>query len=138
MNLKKNQKRVYVITGILQICIGLGAIPSGISLIIDPNGGILRLPLELIYNSPFQTYVIPGVILFVVNGLGSILGAIFSLRKHHLAGIITTCLGVALLIWMFCQLYWIGIITWIQPIYLFLGMIELMLGIYLVKKGHDF
>lgn len=127
---------LFSLTGILQICIGLGAIPSGIGFIIDPYGGNFRLTYELIIDTPFQTYLVPGIFLFLVIGLGSIGGATLSMTKHPLSGQAAVILGAALLVWMFCQFYWVGILSWVQFTYLVFGITEVILGFMLVHYLH--
>jgi hypothetical protein len=50
--------------------LGLGAIGGGGALIISPSGKLLGgLPLSILEKSPFDNFLIPGIILFVVLGL---------------------------------------------------------------------
>ena len=60
--------------GILQIFIGLGAVAGGVGLI---SGG-LKFPLEWLRRSPFTDYLIPGLVLLTVNGIGSLAGGVAS------------------------------------------------------------
>ena len=60
--------------GVLQAFIGLGAIGGGSMLIIDPSGNAIGLPVEMLQGSPFPDFLIPGVFLFTVIGLGSMVG----------------------------------------------------------------
>ena len=58
-----------ILAGVLLIINGMGALYGGLNLIVYPNGNSLQLPLEYLNHSPFNNYFIPGVILFVMNGL---------------------------------------------------------------------
>ena len=51
---------------------GLCALWGGGALIYDPTGEFLQLSADFIKNSPFPNYLIPGIILFVANGLLSL------------------------------------------------------------------
>ena len=44
--------------------LALGAIIGGGTLTISPTGKLLRMPLYLLEKSPFNNYLIPGIILF--------------------------------------------------------------------------
>lgn len=47
----------------------ISAVPSGFVMIIDPSGGILGLPLEILVDSLFKDFLIPGLFLFIVLGI---------------------------------------------------------------------
>ncbi len=50
--------------------LGLSSIGGGTLLIISPSGKLLGdIPLSLLKNSPFNNFLIPGIILFVILGL---------------------------------------------------------------------
>ena len=48
------------------------------------NGEPLRMPQTLLQYSPFHSYLIPGIILFVVNGLMSLLVLWLTVRAFGL------------------------------------------------------
>jgi hypothetical protein len=47
----------------------LSAIFGGGALVLDPSGGLLQMPLELLQHSPFPNYFLPGLFLLVVLGV---------------------------------------------------------------------
>ena len=120
--------------GALLLIVGIGAVAAGIELILKPNGSALGMSVELLEDSPFQSFLIPGIILFLINGLGSFLGAILSFKKHALSGKVTIVLGFAMIIWISAQIYWIGWINWMQTFFFLVGIIEVILGTF-VRKG---
>lgn len=54
----------------LEVLLGIGALGGGLVLMIAPRGEIMPLPLSALAGSPFDTYFVPGVILYGVLGLG--------------------------------------------------------------------
>ncbi len=54
-----NDKLANKLLWLLQLFIGVGAIFGGIGLIIHPDGSFLQIPIELLANSPFTSYLIP-------------------------------------------------------------------------------
>jgi hypothetical protein len=52
--------------------LGLGAAFGGGTLIISPSGKILGMPLSMLENSPFNNFLIPGIILFSILGLAPV------------------------------------------------------------------
>jgi magnesium-transporting ATPase (P-type) len=62
--------------------LGLSAIGGGGALIISPSGKLLGgLPLSILARSPFNDFLIPGIILFVVLGLFPSVLVYFLLKK---------------------------------------------------------
>jgi len=53
---------------LLLIFNGTGAIYGGWNLITHPDGSSLQMPLDLLKYSPFNDFLIPGIILFVTSG----------------------------------------------------------------------
>lgn len=117
--------------GALQVFIGLGAVPPGLSLIFDPSGAGLGMPQALLANSPFSSFLMPGIALLLVNGAGSLIGAAASFWRYRYAGEIAVALGLFLMAWIGLQVWWIGLSYWLQPLYFILGLIELALGLKL-------
>ena len=131
---KAGRLRIILGLGILQLLIGLGAVAGGVGLI---SGG-LKFPLEWLSRSPFTSYLIPGIVLLTVNGIGSLVGGIASLKRYRYAGEIAIVLGVFLALWIVIQVYWVGGVHWLHILYFALGLLELMLGLLLRKSFHVF
>ena len=130
--MKKSKGLINGLVG-LQIFIGLGAVGGGLLLILKPSGAILGLPLDILQNSPFSNYLVPGIILLLVNGLGSLGGAAASFQRYRYAGETAMALGVFLAVWIIFQVYWIADFHWVHALYLGLGLLELILGLLLRK-----
>ncbi len=111
-----------------QLFIGLGAVVGGLGLVLDPSGGNLGLPLAWLERAPFPDYLIPGLYLLLVNGVGSLVGSVLSWRRRHYAGEIGMALGALLMLWIIAQVWWIGLSHWLQPVYFSFGVVELSLG----------
>ncbi|MCF8357329.1 MAG: hypothetical protein K9H26_01135 [Prolixibacteraceae bacterium] len=122
------------ILGYLQVFIGMSAVAGGMPMILNPGGTDQGLTTEVLANSPFNDYLIPGILLFTINGLGSLAGAYFSLKERPFAGFAGIILGVALIIWIIVQVYYLGLSSWLQPLFFFVGVAELVLGILIFKK----
>ena len=121
-------KRLFIALGILQTFIGIGAVAGGLALVLDPSGGNLQMPLYLLDNTPFADFLVPGIVLFAVNGLGSLAGAVASFTRRRYAGEVAIALGAFLVAWILVQVYWIAGIHWLHWLYLSLGIVEALLG----------
>ena len=81
---------------VLTLVVGLLAVPCGIVLII--NG--LGMPRSILAATPFDSFLIPGLVLTVVVG-GTLLGAAWLIRvRHPRAWLASLAAGVILLGWI--------------------------------------
>lgn len=129
----KNHNALFYFTGVLQLFIGIGAVAAGIGFMMEPDGSNLSMSVELLKESPFKDFLIPGIVLFSVNGIGSLIGCFLSFKRHPSAGTAGMILGMVLIIWIVAQVYWIHLISWLQPLFFIFGMFEFILG-YLLNK----
>ena len=70
-----------IIATILLLFNAISALFGGWSLMIDQSGETLDMPIRFLEHSPFETFLVPGIILFVTNGLFSLLFAVMALLK---------------------------------------------------------
>ncbi len=122
------RKRLFNGLGALQAFIGVGAVAGGLGLALDPSGANLGLPLELLAETPFATFLVPGIVLFAVNGLGTLAGAAASFARHRYAGAAGLALGAFLVAWILVQVYWMAGFHWLHWLYRSLGIVEAALG----------
>jgi hypothetical protein len=117
--------------------LGLSAIGGGGALIISPSGKLLGgLPLSLLQNSPFDNFLIPGIILFVVLGLFPTV-LIFVLRKKtaspfsehfnffkdmHWPWSFSIYVGFALIIWLQTEMYFLQGVGWLHNFYMIVAI----------------
>jgi hypothetical protein len=121
----------------LHIFLGIGAIFGGGVLIVSPDGSILSMPLKMLQNSPFNNFLIPGLILFVGLGLLPLITAIFLISKKplkiaeklrlyketHWSWNSSLYVGFILIIWITVELYMIKGVAFIHVFYIFLGLL---------------
>lgn len=119
--------------GVLQAFIGLGAVAGGGALVWDSTGGILGLNLALLEGTPFGDYLVPGVVLLAVNGIGSLVGAWASFGRRRSAGVLGIGLGLFLMAWMVVQVRWIGF-GWLHLLYFVLGLVEAGFGVAWARR----
>jgi hypothetical protein len=128
-------KKYFIILGCIQAFVALGAIPAGYGYLSDTSGAGMGTSLELLKNSPLTSFLIPGLFLLIVNGFGNLAGAFLSFRKNAFAGKAGLLLGIILCLWLIIQVYWIGLISFMQPMFLVIGIIEALLGFLIIKKA---
>ena len=116
---------------VLELLLGLGAVAGGIALMVGPRGEIIPMSTSLLAGSPFPDYFVPGLILFVIVGVGTLAVAFLAWRENPWAPLLTVGVGGALLIWLFVEFAVIGYTSDppVQPVYLALGLVMLVVGV---------
>lgn len=115
----------YVLLAIvLELFTALGAIPVGLQLVRDPSGAAIGLPSAWIEASPFGTYLVPGLYLLLVNGVGMLVLAGLTLARHPASPWLTGVLGMGLIIWILVQ---IAVLPEVSPLQAAFGAIGVVL-----------
>lgn len=126
-----------IISLVLLAINGIGAIYGGLSLILDPSGESIQFPDGTLDNSPFTNYLIPGIILLVVNGVLSILTFILLIIKHKTGPGFLITQGILLGGWICMQMILLNM--FFAPFhvpFLMIGIIFLASGLYMRNKHH--
>jgi glucose dehydrogenase len=108
----------------LEVFTAIGAMPVGLMFLIDPTGGLIRMQPGWIEGTVFGSYFVPGLYLLFVNGLGMLVAALLTVRRHPTAPWLTGALGVGLIIWILVEIL-------VLPLTMFLTWIFLATGLAL-------
>jgi ABC-type proline/glycine betaine transport system permease subunit len=127
-------RRIEIILGIVLALVAVGAIPAGLAMIQKPDGSILHMPTDILQGSPFNDFLIPGIFLFGFNGLGSLAGAVLCFIHSRYSAISGLILGIGLVVWIIVQLLTTGLISWMQPAYFTIGLVEIILGLLIIRR----
>lgn len=116
--------------------LGTSAMVGAIGLLMDPSGKAMGLPPEILETIPFNSYLIPGLLLGLFNGLLSILFAILVIRKIRLQGWIVIFQGSVLMVWMTAELLMKMYYAPLTIPYYVVGIILLICGVLMLKADH--
>ncbi len=128
------KKRPAVFLGIIQLIIAIGAIPAGLAMVIEPDGVTLGMTTDILSDSPFENFFIPGLVLLIVIGMANAIGAFLAIRRDKYSGVFGVGLGFGLIGWTIIQIYFIGLVHFLQPLFLFIGVLEAVLGFVLISR----
>jgi len=114
---------------ILMLFQGISGLIGGIALVIDPSGELLQMPLSMLEGSPFDTFLIPGIILLTILGIFPmcvVYGLWVRLNRAWMGSLLVSA---ALIIWIGVEIWMVGYHTEppLQLIYGLLGLILLVL-----------
>ena len=122
--------KVFRLSAIILLVInGIGAVAGGIALIGDPSGRVLGWTTAMLEHSPFEDYLLPGIILFVFNGLLSMAVAFLTLKKRKYYSSYIILQGAVLCGWIIIQ---IMLIRDYHPLHLAF----LAIGLLLIACGY--
>lgn len=121
----------------MHIILGIGAIFGGLGLVIDPSGVLIKMPISILEYSPFENFLIPGIILLVMLGILPLIVSYGLIRKRqwkvidrfnlfpekHWSWTLSLYIGFILIIWITVQVYFISQIALVHEVYIFLGLI---------------
>jgi hypothetical protein len=105
------------------IWLGLGALAGGISLVLEPSGSIMHFDPLILAGSPFSDFLVPGLILGGLFGVGSLVVAAMGLRHHPLAPFLAFAIGCAQMIWIVVQLAIIETLSFLHPTMFLTGLL---------------
>ena len=148
--IKKVRNIFLLVIGILAV----GALGGGIVLMISPTGELMGLPLSEFKNLPFNSFLIPGIILFTVLGIIPSLVIIALLKRTesklaeqinifndmHWSWTYSIYIAFTLIGWIHIELIFLqGAVHWLQTFYMFYAVLIITLAllphiIYLYKK----
>ena len=125
---KPLMRKSRLLLGLLQLFIAIGGIAGGIGLVREPSGANLGITLAQLARSPFHDYLVPGLTLLFLIGVGNLISSGASFLRYRYTGELGVFLGGFLAVWIIIQVVWLGLVSWLQPFYFLLGCGELLLG----------
>jgi hypothetical protein len=103
---------------------------AGAWLAIGAKGG--GVPLEYLEHSPFDSFVVPGLVLGGVVGGTQGAAAIAVIARRRSALLLSAVAGFGMLIWIFVELAMLRHYSWLQTLYFLHGCSELLLVLALL------
>jgi len=103
-------------------------------MISNPDGGILKLSLNLLEGTPFKNFLIPGILLAIIVGGINLLAVLHNIKHQPnrynwaLAG------GITISGWIIGQMIVIHSVHWLHILYLGIGILIILLAYQLKGK----
>jgi hypothetical protein len=120
----ERQRRIVAAVNALA---GVGAIVVGAGLI----GGWIGMSTSYLADTPFDSYLIPGLLLIVIVGGALLIASYLAATRSNFALQASLASGFMLLGWISFEIMLIGMVNWLQPLMGATGVaIALMAVIY--------
>jgi hypothetical protein len=121
--------------------LGVSAAFGSILLVLNPTGARLQMPLSILQFSPFRDFLIPGLILGIVFGIGSFATivvlwfrpawsfgtALTRVTGEHWSWSAAVAVGLGQVIWIVTQMLMVHGTDWLQFVYGGLGLLIILL-----------
>ncbi len=121
----------------LHLFVGLGAMAGGLAAITDPETP-MGITVEALKNSPFRNFLIPGIVLFTVIGLGNLFSAAMYLAKTKYQGYISSVFSWALVIWIVIQCIMLWAVAFLHVLFFGIGLAQAALSAMLLFEHRLF
>lgn len=119
----------------LLLLTGVNAIIAGIMFIVDPSGGKMGMSTSYLVHSPFKTFLIPGIILLIVNGILNMVAGIAAIKKYNRYGMLILFQGLLLSGWIIIQVVLVKDINALHLVMLSIGIVLSATGFVLQRPG---
>jgi len=109
---------------VLLAFLGISSIAGAVPMLLDPHGQPWRIPQSSLIHSPFHSFLIPGLVLLVMNGLLSLVVLALTLRRGRDYGWWVAAQGAVLFGWLAVECVVLRVVA---PAHYFYGAVALAL-----------
>jgi hypothetical protein len=102
--------------------LGLGALAGGAALVAQPDGSVMHFDTTLLAGSPFSDFLVPGLILGGLFGIGSLVVAAMGLAHARPAPFLAFAIGCAQMVWIVVELAIIRELSFLHPTFFLVGL----------------
>jgi hypothetical protein len=127
-------KKIYGIQSATNLFVGIGALFGGIMALSDTSGTLYGASTDILKTGPFTTFLIPGLFLFFVLGLGHLVSFVSVKRKLRFHVYISGGAGCILMAWILIQCYVLQAIASLHVIFFLIGLLESSIALYMLVK----
>lgn len=120
----KGQKIVERVMIFLHILVGVGALAGGLAAITNPQAPMGLPAVEVLKNGPFTDFLIPGIILFSIMGIGNLLSALYVGMDVNVKVYMSGTIACALIIWIVVQCIILETINFLHILFFIIGVVQ--------------
>jgi len=122
------KKALKILTVSLLFFTAINALIAGALFIADPSGKLMGMTTGYLKDAPFSSFLIPGIVLFVVNGVLNISAGILTIRNHAAAARFVILQGLLLCGWIVVQILMVRDINALHIVMFSIGVVLVGLG----------
>ena len=128
-------KRLRTAAAGLLLITSISAIYAAIAFISDPSGAALGMTTEELVHSPFHNFLIPGIVLLIINGILPVIILILMLLRYTYYPQLILFQGVLLSAWIIIQVVMLRDLHIMHVIMITFGISLSLIGISLIHSS---
>lgn len=113
---------------VLLLVQGIGGLAGGLSLVLKPDGSIMKMPVSYLDGSPFSDFLIPGLVLLLVLGVLPLAAAAGLWLGRRWAWYAAVAVGAALMFWILVEITIVPF-SWLQPAFGVVGVLIFLIAV---------
>jgi len=121
--MSKNFARILAM--VVLVFLGITSVAGAVPMLRDPYGSPLSLPQSFLAHSLFHSYLVPGLVLLVCNGLLSLIIFVAVLKRQKRYGQWIFVQGIILAVWLLVEIAVLRFVIW--PHWFYGGVAGLLL-----------
>jgi hypothetical protein len=121
-------KIVRAVSRVALVFLAVSAIVGAVPLIKDPSGHSMSMPLTFLQHTPFHSYLIPGILLLVSQGLLSLAVLAVTVFCKRGSGWWIGFQGGMLFGWITIQVILVRQVIWLHYLYWGVGLLLIACG----------
>jgi hypothetical protein len=110
---------------------GITALFLGISMMSVPNGALLNIPVNLLSNTSFRDFQIPGLMLVITVSLPCLIALLFYIINHPSRFSWALGAGILTLSWVIAQYVLINGYLLFNALYFLMGLLVVIMAVQL-------
>jgi len=110
---------------------GVGAMAGGLGAVLNPTEP-MGMSTEALQKGPFSDFLIPGLFLFLVIGVGNMIAGVIVKKDHKFWPYLSGALGAILVSWIVIQCIILQSVVSLHVIFFGIGCIQGLLALYYI------
>lgn len=119
---------------VLLVLVAINALVAGYLFMSDPRGTPMGISTELLKYTSFTSFFVPGLVLFIVNGLFALFTALAMIRFWPFCAFLLFCQGVLLSGWILIQVILLREFNMLHASLGLIGLFFVAVGLLLMGK----
>lgn len=112
-----------IVATLALVVLGAGAVAGGATLVAAPDGSGMGFSPSILAGSPFSDFLVPGLILGGLFGIGSLVTALAGWRRIRWAPFAAFAIGCGQMIWIVIQVAIIRELSFLHPTMFGIGLV---------------
>ena len=131
--MKRDLTVFKMLAGALLLFNGAGALYGGSMLLSDVSGRSMKWSTDMLRYSPFTNFFVPGLVLFVANGLLSIVVLVLLIYNAGKYSRLVIAQGIVLCGWILAQILFLRTVIYLHIIMGATGILLIITGAILLR-----